>query len=144
MSHRRRQTKFDTQAFANRLDVRRRELGLTWRRLAAELDISASCLTRFQQGQRPDVDTLFVLLLWLNADWKDFYTEGPGEIPDNEARVRDLLAKTEDTVPALLTVSASTQVIKRVLRYLPKYKTRYIETCSLREWTILKLEVIVQ
>ncbi|MCX4751733.1 hypothetical protein OG455_41780 [Kitasatospora sp. NBC_01287] len=51
-----------------RVDGRRRERGLSWRRLAAELGLSASTLVRMGGGGAPDADALVTLLVWLDLD----------------------------------------------------------------------------
>ena len=47
------------------LDERRQRVGLSWRRLAGELDLSPSTFTRMKSGLAPDAHTLGVLLIWL-------------------------------------------------------------------------------
>ncbi|WP_037616901.1 helix-turn-helix domain-containing protein, partial [Streptomyces aureus] len=51
-----------------RLDIKRRADGLTWRQVAAQLDLSASTLSRLADGRRPDADALVTLLVWLDLD----------------------------------------------------------------------------
>jgi transcriptional regulator with XRE-family HTH domain len=58
----------DVPELYRRLDVRRREQGLSWRQLAARLDLSASTLSRLADGNRPDADALVSLLVWLDLD----------------------------------------------------------------------------
>jgi transcriptional regulator with XRE-family HTH domain len=60
--------RLDVPELHRRLDQRRREQGLSWRQLAARLDLSASTLSRLADGNRPDADALVSLLLWLDLD----------------------------------------------------------------------------
>lgn len=58
----------DVEELYRRIDVRRREQGLTWRQLAARLDLSASTLSRMADDKRPEADALVSLLVWLDLD----------------------------------------------------------------------------
>jgi transcriptional regulator with XRE-family HTH domain len=58
----------DVPELRRRLDVRRRERGLTWRQLADRVDVSPSTLSRLADGNRPDADALVSLLVWLDLD----------------------------------------------------------------------------
>lgn len=60
------QTTVDVGALYSALDRKRRVHELSWRELAAKLDISPSTFTRMAQGARPDVDTFATLLRWLD------------------------------------------------------------------------------
>ncbi|MGW9371153.1 helix-turn-helix domain-containing protein [Streptomyces xanthophaeus] len=50
------------------LDTKRRADDMSWRRLAAQLGLSSSTLTRLGQGHRPDADALVTLMAWLDID----------------------------------------------------------------------------
>ena len=65
-----RRGRFDAEAFYSALDAERRSRQQTWKRVAAEAEVSASTLTRMAQGRRPDVDSLAALVAWsgLSAD----------------------------------------------------------------------------
>jgi transcriptional regulator with XRE-family HTH domain len=54
------------------LDQQRGEDGLSWRQVAAETGLSPSTFTRLADGQRPDVDALCSLLVWLQASLRQF------------------------------------------------------------------------
>jgi transcriptional regulator with XRE-family HTH domain len=56
------------------LDSERRSKGLSWRHLAREAMVSASTLTRMQQGKSPDVNTFTALTRWLGTPAEKFYT----------------------------------------------------------------------
>jgi transcriptional regulator with XRE-family HTH domain len=58
----------DVPELYRRLDVRRRERGLTWRQIAEQLDVSPSTFSRIADGNRPDADALVSLLVWLDLD----------------------------------------------------------------------------
>jgi transcriptional regulator with XRE-family HTH domain len=58
----------DVPELYRRLDVRRRERGLTWRQIAEQLDVSPSMFSRLADGNRPDADALVSLLVWLDLD----------------------------------------------------------------------------
>ncbi|MGW6946148.1 hypothetical protein ACWGHD_04395 [Streptomyces xanthophaeus] len=50
------------------LDSKRRADGLSWRRLATQLGLASSTMTRLGQGYRPDADALVTLMAWLDID----------------------------------------------------------------------------
>lgn len=58
----------DVPELYRRLDVRRRERGLTWRQIADRVDVSPSTFSRLADGNRPDADALVSLLVWLDLD----------------------------------------------------------------------------
>ncbi|AVH59962.1 MULTISPECIES: helix-turn-helix domain-containing protein [Streptomyces] len=58
----------DVPELYRHLDVRRRQQGLTWRDLAALVDVSPSTFSRLADGHRPDADALVSLLVWLDLD----------------------------------------------------------------------------
>lgn len=60
--------RLDVEELHRRLDVRRQQQRLSWRQLAARLDLSASTLSRLADGKRPDADALVSLLVWLDLD----------------------------------------------------------------------------
>ncbi|MFE2563098.1 helix-turn-helix domain-containing protein [Streptomyces mirabilis] len=58
----------DVAELHRRLDARRLQQRLSWRQLAARLDLSPSTLSRLADGKRPDADALVSLLVWLDLD----------------------------------------------------------------------------
>lgn len=60
--------RLDVPELVRRLDVRRRQRGLTWQQLAALVDVSPSTFSRLHDGKRPDADALVSLLVWLDLD----------------------------------------------------------------------------
>jgi transcriptional regulator with XRE-family HTH domain len=69
---------FDGDAFVAALDRTREARKLTWRKVADQAGISASTLSRMQQGKRPDVDSLAALATWAAFDVDLFFrSEAP-------------------------------------------------------------------
>jgi transcriptional regulator with XRE-family HTH domain len=58
----------DVPELYRRLDVQRRQQGITWRQIAERLDVSPSTFSRIADGNRPDADALVTLLVWLDLD----------------------------------------------------------------------------
>jgi transcriptional regulator with XRE-family HTH domain len=67
----------DVDSLIATLDAQRQARNLSWRQLAAEANVSASSLTRMQQGKSPDVNTFSALTAWLNIPAERFYTNKP-------------------------------------------------------------------
>lgn len=65
----------DIEALYVALDGKRRQCGLSWRRLAYQLAISPSTFTRLMRGKRPDVDTFLTILSWLEMT-ADIFMKG--------------------------------------------------------------------
>ena len=68
--------RFDGDAFYAALDGERQARQYTWKRVAEESGVSASTLTRFSQGRRPDVDGLASLSAWSGLDVHKFFRGG--------------------------------------------------------------------
>ena len=66
------ETKIDAAALYAALDQKRRLGDLSWRELAAELQLSPSTFTRMAQGHRPDVDAFATLIRWLGMPAEPF------------------------------------------------------------------------
>jgi transcriptional regulator with XRE-family HTH domain len=64
---------FDFDAFYAALDDIRRSRSMTWRQVARETGVSASCLTRMAKGSRPDIDTVAALAAWAALDPATFF-----------------------------------------------------------------------
>lgn len=54
------------------LDAQRKAQKLSWRKLAEKAGVSASTLTRMQQGKLPDVNTFTRLTRWLKLPAEQF------------------------------------------------------------------------
>lgn len=63
---------FDALGFFRDLDSVRRMRDVTWKRVAAEAQISASTLTRMGQGRRPDIDSYASLVAWSGLRGEDY------------------------------------------------------------------------
>jgi len=78
---------FDDRAFLDALERKRRQLGLSWRQVARDLDLSASTFSRLSRGSRPDLDTFLTLVGWMGVPADTFVTSragiSPAESPDN-------------------------------------------------------------
>ncbi len=62
----------NVDAFYGALESKKSELGVSWRGLAAELELSDhTVFTRMSRGQTPDVDTLLSLSGWLGVPLED-------------------------------------------------------------------------
>jgi len=64
--------RLDVQALYDALDQQRRTKKLSWRQVAAKAGVSASTLSRMNQGKRPDVDSFAALVNWLGAPAETF------------------------------------------------------------------------
>jgi transcriptional regulator with XRE-family HTH domain len=70
------------------LDAARQERGFaSWRKLAEEIGVSPSMLSRLGQGQRPDADGFATLVSWLGLPAETFFDRD--DEPTDEAQ--DLL-----------------------------------------------------
>jgi transcriptional regulator with XRE-family HTH domain len=65
------QKRLEISLIARSLDSRMSTEGLSLRRVAKLLSLSPSTLTRIRQGERPDAETLAVLMDWLSLETKD-------------------------------------------------------------------------
>jgi transcriptional regulator with XRE-family HTH domain len=80
------QTTVDVGALYADLDRKRKLEELSWRELAARLDISASTFTRMAQGARPDVDAFATLLRWLDQSAATYmrFEDAPDDVARDE------------------------------------------------------------
>lgn len=62
----------DVEKLATAVTTVMRYRDLSERKAAAELGFSPSTLNRLKQGGKPDADSIVTLLIWLNADVRDF------------------------------------------------------------------------
>jgi Bacteriophage CI repressor helix-turn-helix domain len=71
----------DVDAFYGALESKKSELGVSWRSLAAELDLpDHTVFTRMSRGQTPDVGTLLSLSAWLGVPLET-YAHGGSPCP---------------------------------------------------------------
>ena len=66
------ETTVDVEALYAALDRKRQNLKLSWRGLAAKLEITPSTFTRMAQGLKPDADTFATLIRWLGRSQEEF------------------------------------------------------------------------
>ena len=84
------------------LDRKRQGSDLSWRNLAAELEISSSTFTRMAQGRRPDVDTFVSLVNWLGMSNDAFLrSDSPRDEadPDPVAMISSYLRSAKNVAP---------------------------------------------
>lgn len=65
---------FDFNAFFEALDSVRENKRVSWKQVAEDVGMSASSLTRLQQGKRVDVDAVGSLSQWADLDVNDYYS----------------------------------------------------------------------
>lgn len=82
---------FQLEAFCAALDAQRLTLLMNWKQVAEESGVSASTLTRMQQGKRPDVDGLAALLKWSGLKADDFLGPEEGNRVETIAQMTALL-----------------------------------------------------
>jgi len=87
--------KLDLETLVAALDAGRREQGISWRQVANTAGVSASTLTRMQQGKRPDVDTFAALVQWLGIPADEFLTAPDRKQRPSQAASTLLRAKKE-------------------------------------------------
>lgn len=66
------ETTVDITALFAAVDRKRQAKKMSWRALAAELEITPSTFTRLAQGLKPDVDTFATLVRWLGVPQEQF------------------------------------------------------------------------
>lgn len=60
------EAQLDVERLFAALDAHRKSKDLSWRQLAAAVQISPSTFTRMREGKRPDVDSFAALVEWLD------------------------------------------------------------------------------
>ena len=93
----------DTQKLADMVKSKRGKTGL--RTIAEEIGISASTLSRIEQGNLPDVETFIILCRWLNVSTEYFTNDNPQEKSPQEQFLAHLRADRtlpESTARALM------------------------------------------
>ncbi|MEX2237808.1 MAG: helix-turn-helix transcriptional regulator [Dehalococcoidia bacterium] len=91
---------FDREAFVSSIDAQRRVRGLSWRQVAKEAGVSASTLTRINQGKRPDADTLASLLAWSGLPVETFVATRRGANPETLAIISAYLHSDPRLTPS--------------------------------------------
>ena len=93
----------DTKKFSEMIKSKRGNIGL--RALATEIGISASTLSRIEQGNLPDIDTYLRLCNWLEVSSEFFTTSNSKEETEKYgviAHLRADKALPPDTAEALI------------------------------------------
>ena len=67
--------RFDVKALYEALDKRRSARGMTWAKVAAEMGVSASTVTRTRIGGRLEVDGMLAMVRWLGVPVETFVRE---------------------------------------------------------------------
>ena len=70
---------FDLDALYSALDAKRKARGISWRKAADEIGVSASTLTRMAQGANPDVAGFGKMVRWLGES-ADQFVGGPKKV----------------------------------------------------------------
>jgi len=99
-------TSLDTQRFSEMIKSKRGSKGL--RVLASEIGVSASTLSRIEQGNLPDIDTYLRLCDWLEVS-TDYFTNSNSNSDDVQNEVIAHL-RADKTLPPL-TSEALIQMI---------------------------------
>lgn len=73
--------RLDVPELCRLLDAQRARRGLSWRDLAAQLDLSGSTFSRLRNGHAPDAHGLVTLLVWLDLDAELACVVKPGDAP---------------------------------------------------------------
>lgn len=104
------------------LDSERQAKNISWRQLANEAGVSASTLTRMQQGKSPDVNTFSALTTWLNIPAERFYSEAGPEPMQNDpmAVVSTLLRGKKKMSPK--AVRALTELVSAAVKLSKELK----------------------
>ncbi len=63
---------FNLEALHAALDAKRRASALSWRKVAEQIGVSASTLTRMAQGANPDVEGFSKMVRWLGESADEF------------------------------------------------------------------------
>jgi transcriptional regulator with XRE-family HTH domain len=96
------ENQIDLEALVAALDAQRKARGLSWRQVAKEAAVSASTLTRMQQGKLPDVNTFGALVQWLHIPAERFMVQGQRvhkKSPDPMAVASTLLRGKREVSP---------------------------------------------
>jgi transcriptional regulator with XRE-family HTH domain len=101
----------DVKTLHAALDKAREQKKLSWRGLATELGVSASTISRMQQGLKPDVNAFAAMTTWLGMDAKTFYVDA------EETRTK------EDRAPLMSELT----VLLRARPDLPEKNRAYLE-----------------
>lgn len=77
--------RFNAAALYAALDAQRRERGMSWAQVGAEIGVSASTLTRTRLGGRMEVDGMLAMVRWLGRTAESFTFGYQDETKDGSA-----------------------------------------------------------
>jgi len=110
------------EALVAALDSERQARELSWRQLAAQAGVSASTLTRMQQGKAPDVNTFSALTSWLDISAERFYTEvGPERVQNDPMAVVSTLLRGKKKMSSK-AVAALTELVNAAVKLSKELK----------------------
>lgn len=92
-------TSIDVAALYAAMDAARVGRRLSWRQVAAELELSPSTLSRLANGQKPDVNAFAAMVSWLNLPAERFIADPDAREhaePDLVAELAPLLRARRD------------------------------------------------
>jgi transcriptional regulator with XRE-family HTH domain len=96
-------TSVDVASLHAALDAARSARNLSWRQLAARLDLSPSTLSRLSNGYTPDTAAFASMVTWLSVPAEDFMrseqVEGEVKQPDLLAQLAPVLRGRKDLTP---------------------------------------------
>ena len=84
--------RFDTPLLHDAIDKRRQQRGLSWARLARELNVAAATLTRAAGGGRMAGDNAATFVDWLGLPHEAFLRPEGGPAPDLATRLVRVVA----------------------------------------------------
>lgn len=88
----------DLERLVGVLDSRINAEGLSWRKAAAQIDVSPALLSRLRNGHQPDLSSYAKIVRWLNMSADDFLHEPAQSVRDGQEEPQEL----ETEVSALL------------------------------------------
>ncbi len=89
---------FNLHALLDALEEKSSAEGLTWRAVAARAGVSASTLTRINQGCNPDLESFGKLVAWLGVDAGEFFVV-PDQAPQSNLRTLARLIREDSELP---------------------------------------------
>lgn len=116
-------SKFDDAAFFDAIEAKRKSEGVSWREVGRALKLSPSTFSRLSRGRRPDVDTFFRLLAWLNLPAETFMKGSSEPKPQDTLSAIRAALRADRAIPAE-GVDALEQVVRVVYTRMKSTKAR--------------------
>src|SRR5690349_13682568 len=93
-------SEFDDVAFFDAIEAKRGADNLSRREVGRILNLSPSTFSRLARGRRPDVDTFFRILAWLNLPAEQFMkgTPAPPKSQNTLSTIRAIL-RADSNIP---------------------------------------------